>query len=347
MELDPLAAVERDARTTANPFEEWSRRRFIVCGAVWLALGCEAFASQETAYPNRAIRCVLPSTIGGTSDLLGHLIAERLGQALGQTVVIDAHPGAAGRIAAEHVATAAADGYTLLLANNGVNAIVPGGRGTAASELSKQFTPVTMLVRLPLVVVVSPTLQVNTLRELIARARRAPDQLSFASSGTGSTSHMAAVLLFRRAGVHLLHVPYAGTSAAVKDVLSGEVPVLFTHLGTVATLVKSGKLHALAVTGSHRMADFPDIETIGEAGYPGFDVTTWHGIVVPVGTPRDVVQRLHYALSRIVADPVVRKQLAAIGMEPVGDSPEHFAAEIEADVRRWSEIIQTNGITTE
>jgi len=340
-----LIAVEAEARQAATSLK-WPRRRFLLCAAGWLAAGREALASDQAGYPNRPIRCILPSTIGGTSDLLGRLVGERLALAVGQPVVIDPRPGAAGRIASDYVANAPADGYTLLLANNGVNAIVPGGQGTA-SQLSRTFAPVTMLTRLPLVIAVSPTLQVRTLSELLALARSASDKLSFASSGPGSTSHIAAVLLFQRAGVRLVHVPYAGTSAAVKDVLSGEVPVLFTHLGTVATPVKGGRLRALAVTGSHRMADFPDIETVAEAGYRGFDVTTWHGIVVPAGTPKGVVLRLHDALVRIVADPEVRTQLAAMGMEPVGDSPEHFAAQIDADVSRWSELIRSKGISTQ
>jgi tripartite-type tricarboxylate transporter receptor subunit TctC len=342
-----LIVVEPEAREATGPFEEWSRRRFLLCAAAWLAVGRNASASEDAGYPSHAIRCVLPSTIGGTSDLLGRLIAERLAQAMGQPVVIDARPGAAGRIAAEYVANAPADGYTMLLANNGVNAILPSGQGIAAGQLSKMFAPVTMLARLPVVIAVSPTLQVRTLRELLVMARSAPDKLSFASSGPGSTSHLAAALLFQRAGVRLIHVPYAGTSAAVKDVLSGEVPVLFTHLGTVAALLKSGGLRPLAVTGSHRMPDFPDVGTVVEAGFPDFDVTTWHGVVVPAGTSKRVILRLHAALVRIVADPEVRGQLAAMGMEPVGDSPEHFAAQIDADVRRWSHVIRVNGISTQ
>jgi tripartite-type tricarboxylate transporter receptor subunit TctC len=343
-----LIAIEPGACKPAHPFEGWSRRHFLQCAAgACLAIGRNASASEDARYPNRAIRCILPSTIGGTSDLLGRLIAERFAQAVGQPVVLDARPGAAGRIAAEYVANAAADGYTLLLANNGVNAIVPGGLATTASQMSSMFAPVTMLARLPVVVAVSPTLQVRTLNELLELARGAPGKLSFASSGAGSTSHIAAVLLFRRAGVHLIHVPYAGTSAAVKDVLSGEVPVLFTHLGTVAAFVKSGQLRALAVTGSHRMTDFPQIGTVAEAGYADFDVTTWHGIVVPAGTPKGVVLRLNDALVRIVADPDVRNEMTELGMEPVGDRPEHFAAQIDSDVRRWSDVIRANAITAE
>jgi len=289
----------------------------------------------------------MPSTAGGTSDLLGHLIAARLGEAVGQPVLLELRPGAAGRIAADMVARAAPDGYTLLLANNGTNAIVPGGRGTAALELAKDLAPVTLLARLPIVVVTSVTLDVRTLRELLAFARQSPGKLSFASGGAGSTSHIAATLLFQRAGVRLVHVPYSGTSAAIKDVLSGEVPVMFTHLGTVAGLIGAAQLRALAVTGDHRMSDFPAVETVAEAGFAGFDVTTWHGIMVPAGSPSAVVLRLHEALARIVARADVRSQLAAMGMEPLGSGPEQFAIELDADVRHWTEVIRINGVATE
>ncbi|MGA8034037.1 MAG: tripartite tricarboxylate transporter substrate binding protein [Casimicrobiaceae bacterium] len=304
-------------------------------------LGRAACATDTRGYPDRPVHLILPSPIGGTSDLLARLIGARLGEALGQRIVIEARPGAAGQIAVDYVAGAAPDGYTLLLADNGANAIAPAGRGTAHAKAAARFAPVTMLARLPIVVVVRPALGVDTLEELIQRARAAPGELFYASSGVGSTSYTAAALLFRRAGVRLVDVPYAGTSVAVKDVLSGEVPVLFTHLGTVATLVHAGRLRALAVTGNHRMADFPDLETVAESGYPGFDVTTWHGVVAPLGTPRSIVARLHDELTRIVGLAEVRRQLAAMGMEPVGDTPEEFASAIAADVRQWAEVLRT------
>ncbi len=325
-----------------------TRRRLLIYGlGAWLSRPGIAATPDAVDYPNRPIRLILPSTAGGTSDLLGHLVAAQLGEAIGQPVVLELRPGAAGRIAADMVARAAPDGYTLLLANNGTNAIVPGGRGTATVDLTKDLAPVTLLARLPIVIVASVTLDVRTLRELLALARRSPGKLSFASGGAGSTSHIAATLLFRRAGVRLVHVPYSGTSAAVKDVLSGEVPVMFTHLGTVAGLIGAAQLRALAVTGDHRMSDFPAVETVAEAGFAGFDVTTWHGIMVPAGSPRAVVLRLHEALARIVARPDVRGQLAAMGMEPLGSGPEQFAVELDADVRRWTEVIRANGVSTE
>jgi tripartite-type tricarboxylate transporter receptor subunit TctC len=324
------------------------RRRLLVFAVATIPwLGREAGAAANGSYPDRPIHLVLPSTIGGSSDLLARLIAPGLGNTLGQPLVIEARPGAAGRIAVARVAAAAPDGYTLLLANNGANAIDQAQREASNFDMGTSFTPVTMLARLPIVVAVSPALGVDTLSDLIERARQAPGTLSYASSGIGSTSHMAAVLLFQRAGVRLVHVPYAGTSAAVKDVLSADVPVLFTHLGTVATLVHAGRLRALAVTGDHRMAEFPDVETVAQAGYPGFDVTTWHGVVAPAHTPRRIVARLHDTLASTVELPEVRKQLAAMGMEPVRTTPEEFANALAADVKRWQHVIRVMGHVTE
>jgi tripartite-type tricarboxylate transporter receptor subunit TctC len=317
------------------------RRRALICAVAAIPWFLDsARAANEGKYPSRPIVLVLPSSIGGTSDLLARLIDVWLEEALGQPVVIEAKPGAAGRIAVDYVAGAAPDGYTLLVANNGANAIVPAGRDAGAIDPARRFAPIIMLARLPIVVAASPTLGIDTLPALIDRARSQPGKLSYASGGIGSTSHTAAVLLFKRAGVRLVHVPYAGTSAAVKDVLSGEVPVIFTHLGTVASLVRTGRLRALAVTGDHRMAEFPEVRTVAEAGYPGFDVTTWHGLVAPLGTPHAIIARLHGAMTRAVESPEVRSQLAAMGMEPLSSSPEEFANAIAEDVRIWAEALR-------
>lgn len=305
-------------------------------------------AAREGEYPNRPVRVILASTVGGTSDQLARIVAARLEAVLGQAIVIEARPGAAGRIAFDYVANAAPDGYTLLLATNGANAIgaAEGGAGSSG-EAALALAPVTRLVHLPIVVAVTPALHLDSLSALIARARNAPGKLSYASGGIGSTSHLAADVLFRRAGVRLVHIPYAGTSAALKDVLSGEVPVLFTTIGTVATLLQAGKLRGLAVTGEHRAAGFPALPTVAEAGYPGFDITTWLGIAAPPGTPRPIIVRLHDELVRILADPDVRAQLAALGMEPLGDTPEQFASALNADVRRWAELIRADGAPTQ
>lgn len=337
---EPVTTVPTAARRQSHG----RRRRLALCAiaaAPWFASAERG--AREGAYPSRPLRLILPSTIGGTSDLVARLIAAPLGDALAQPVVIEARPGAAGRIAVDYVAAAAPDGYTLLLANNAANAIGPGKQGGAGVAPMARFAPVTMLARLPIVVVVPPALGVHTLADLIARARRARGRLFYASGGLGSTSHIAAALLFKRAAVHPVHIPYAGTSMAVKDVLAGEVPVLFTHLGTVAALIHSGRLRALAVTGDHRMAEFPNVETVAEAGYPGFDVTTWHGVVAPEGTPGPVISRLQDELARIVALPRVRAQLAALGMEPVGATTQDFAHAIGAGIRQWEEVVRAIG----
>ena len=307
-----------------------------------------AKAAQEGEYPSRPVRVILASTLGGTSDQLARIVVARLEAVLGQPIVIEARPGAAGRIAFDYVADAAPDGYTLLLATNGANAIgaAEGGAGSSV-EPGLALSPVTRLVRLPIVVAVTPALHLDSLPALIARARNAPGKLSYASGGIGSTSHLAADVLFRRAGVRLVHIPYAGTSAALKDVLSGEVPVLFTTIGTVAALLQAGKLRGLAVTGEHRAAEFPALPTVAEAGYPGFDITTWLGIAAPPGTPRPIIVRLHDELVRILADPDVRAQLVAFGMEPLGDTPEQFASALNADARRWAQLIRADGAPTQ
>ncbi|HEV7413410.1 MAG TPA: tripartite tricarboxylate transporter substrate binding protein [Casimicrobiaceae bacterium] len=319
-----------------------SRRRFIRDLAVLLAgaSAAPAFAQNTGDYPVRPIRFIIPNTVGGTSDILARLIGARLSDALAQPVIVESRPGAAGRIALDHMGKAAPDGYTILLGNNGTNAIVPGAQAADDSAL----VPVIKLASLAIVIAATPRLEVKSLVDTIERARRKPDSLAYASSGVGSTSHMAAALLSQRAGIRLLQIPYAGTASAVKDVLAGEVPLIFTHLATVATLIRAGQLRALAVTGLHRTAAFPDIPTVAESGFPGFDVATWHGVLAPPGTPREIVMRLHGELARIVAMEDMRAQLATMGMEPLSGTPEEFAADIKADRQHWATVIRDAGL---
>jgi tripartite-type tricarboxylate transporter receptor subunit TctC len=319
-----------------------SRRRFIRDLAILLASAsaAPAFAQSTGDYPTRPIHFIIPNTVGGTSDILARLIGARLSEAIGQPVIVESRPGAAGRIALDHMAKAAPDGYTILLGNNGTNAIVPGAQAADDSTL----VPVIKFASLAIVIAATPRLEVKSLTDTIERARRKPDSLAYASSGIGSTSHMAAALLSQRAGIKLLQIPYAGTASAVKDVLAGEVPLIFTHLATVATLIRAGQLRALAVTGLHRTAAFPDIPTVAESGFPGFDVVTWHGVLAPPGTPREIVMRLHGELARIVATEDMRAQLATMGMEPLSGTPEEFAADIKADRQHWATVIRDAGL---
>jgi tripartite-type tricarboxylate transporter receptor subunit TctC len=300
------------------------------------------FAQGAGDYPSRTIRILIPNTVGGTSDTIARLFGSRLSEALGQPVIVENRPGAAGRIALDHMGKAAPDGYTLLLGNNGTNAIVGAHAADAVDDAA--LVPVIKLASLAIVVAATPRLEVRSLGDAIERARRKPDSLAYASSGIGSTSHMAAALLSQRAGIRLLQIPYAGTASALKDVLAGEVPLIFTQLATVAALIRAGQLRALAVTGLHRTTAFPEIPTVAESGFPGFDVVTWHGVLVPPGTPRDIVMRLHGELARILAMEDLRAQLAGLGMEPLGGTPEEFAADIRADRQRWATVIRDAGL---
>jgi tripartite-type tricarboxylate transporter receptor subunit TctC len=200
-----------------------------------------------------------------------------------------------------------------------------------------------MLVRSPIVVAVNPRLKADTLGALVELAKARPKALSYASSGAGSTSHMASMMLTKRAGIELQHVPYASSAAGVRDVLSGEVPVIFTQLGAIGPLVQAGQRRAIVVMGERRLASFPDVETIAEAGFPGLEISTWYGVVVPAGTPRAIVERLHAVFVRALAAPDLRRQFATFGMEAVGDTPEQFAVTLDTEVRRWSELVRAHG----
>ena len=317
--------------------------RVALLALVTAVLAPASAAENPDRYPSRPIRLIIPNTAGGTSDILARLIGDRLEDALGQPIIVESRPGAAGRIALEYTVKAAPDGYTLFLGNNGTNAIVQSTQPGAADVTT--LVPVIKLASLAIVVVANPKLGVESLTDLIDRARRDPGGIAYASGAIGSTSHLAAALLSKRAGIRMLQIPYAGTAAAVKDVLAGEVPVLFTHLATVATLVRAGRLHALAVSGPERAAAFPDVPTIAESGFPDFDVVTWHGVLVPPGTSNDIVQRLHRELARIIATPQLGQQLAAMGMAPLGGSPEAFAADIRADRKRWATVLRDAGLS--
>jgi tripartite-type tricarboxylate transporter receptor subunit TctC len=302
--------------------------------------------ANTAAYPTRALRFVVPNGAGGSSDLLVRLVSARLGDALGQPVIVDLRPGAAGKVAMDHVARSPPDGYTLFLANNGTAAILPAVDGAGAPDQAS-FAPVSRLTSLPIVIAATPSLGVATLPGLIERAKSAPGLLPYASGGIGSTSHLSAALLSRRAGVKFIQVPYSATAFAVKDVLAGEVPLIFTHLGTVAPYLRVGQLRALAVTGKRRAAAFPDIPTVAEAGFPGFDVTTWHGVLVPMGTSDEIVGRLHGELARIITNEEVRERLENMGMEVVGNTPAQFAADIRADREHWAMVIRDAGLPTQ
>jgi tripartite-type tricarboxylate transporter receptor subunit TctC len=313
---------------------------------ILLALATPWTALAAETWPARSIRLVVPFPAGGGIDSLARLIGTKLADAVGQPVVVENYPGAAGNRGNEIVAKAAPDGYTLLLAANSMT-INPALPAVRAPDPLRAFAPVTKLVTIPVVIAVTPSFAARSLQELLALARQAPRRLAYANQGVGTTSHMAATLLSLRAGVEFLQVPYSGPGTVVKDVISGEIPIVFSATGTVTPFVKSGQLRALAVTGGRRSSALPDVPTVAESGFPGFEVTSWYGVLAPAGTAPEIVGRVHDELARILAQPDVREKLAAQGMLPVGNTPAQFAGEIAADVERWGRVVRETRIGIE
>lgn len=304
-----------------------------------------AQVAQGEGYPTRPVALIVPFSPGGVADTLARVVGEKLEASLGQPVVIENKPGAAGNIASELVAKAAPDGYTLLIGATSIT-ILPSTRDRAIDP-SVAFVPVTKLVTQPILIAANARFAPRSLDELLARARSAPQRLAYATAGVGTTDHLAAALLWTRAGVDALHVPYASSAQEIKDLLSGEIQVAFITLGAVRTLLEGGALRAVAVTSRQRVAAFPEVPTVAESGYPGFEVTSWFGLLAPAGTSPDIVDRLHREVARILALPDVREKLIAMGAEPVGNTPDQFADEIKAQLKLWPPIVKAAGIRRE
>lgn len=330
-------------KTTLKYAKGW-RRALAAC--LLVASAGQALDALAEAYPARPIRLIVPFNAGGGIDALARQVGAKLSEALGQAVVVENLPGAGGNRASDLVARAAPDGYTLLVGANSLT-INPALPGSHAPDPVRAFAPVSKLVTIPVAVAVTPSFEARSLQELLALARKTPRKLAFANQGIGTTSHIAAALLAQRAGVEFLHVPYSGTGSVARDVISGAIPILFSATGVVAPLVRGGQLRALAVTGSQRSSALPEVPTVAESGLPGFEVSSWYGVLAPAGTPAEIVGRLHAELVRILALPEVSERLPRQGMHPVGNTPAQFAAEISADVERWARVVREARIGAE
>jgi tripartite-type tricarboxylate transporter receptor subunit TctC len=287
--------------------------------------------------PNRTVRIIVPFPAGGAMDSLARALAPELSHGLGQPVLVDNRPGATGAIGTAAAAKSAPDGHTVVLASS-AGMVTPDSVSTGG--LTQDFAAVTRLVNLPIFIVCSPSLPAKTVPELIELARREPGQLTYATNGVGTTSHMTAVALSRRAGIELTHVPYGGNRPLLQDVLSGEVPLLLASTGSLEGVVRSGRVRALAISSAQRSPTFPDIPTIAESGFPGFEMVSWYGAFVPVGTPSEIVDRLHRELVRAMRTPAVHERLVSLGMEPVGSAPAEFSAQLKEEVIRWSQLVR-------
>ncbi len=316
----------------------------IACVAVVMAgVFGPAFAAGTQSFPSRPIQLIVPFTAGNQLDVFARLIADRMAESMGQPVVVVNRPGVSGNAASEVVAKAAPDGYTLLVSGVLIT-LLPLTYGSRAVDPVAAFAPVTRLAQQPIVIAANTSLRVNSLSDLIALARRKPGEIAYATSGIGTAQHVAMTMLSQRAGIALFHVPYANSGQLIGDVLAGEVPIAMSFPGTVEPYLKTGRLKALAVTSARRAPAWPDIPTVAEAGFPDFDVLSWVGVLAPAGTPPEIIDRLHREIVRILNIPQVHNAFLAQNAEPVGNTPEQFAAEIKSSVARWTPVVKAAGI---
>jgi tripartite-type tricarboxylate transporter receptor subunit TctC len=298
-------------------------------------------------YPAKPIHLIVPFPPGGGNDTVARAIAQQIGPDLGQPVVIDNKPGAGGAVGAELAAKAPPDGYTLFLAGVGSHVVNPNVHAKLAYDPVKDFAPVTLIASAPSVLVVNPAVPAHSVAELTAYARANPGKLNYASNGAGSAAQLAAAMYESMAGVKMVHVPYKGIAPAMTDLLSGEVQLMF---GTVVALVphiEAGKLRPLAVTSRKRSALLPNVPTMAESGLPDYEAGSWYGIMAPAGTPREIIDRLHAAIVKALAQPDVAKRLAAEGAVVIGSTPAEFAAHLKRELARVGKVVRAAGIRAE
>ena len=302
-------------------------------------------ASAETNYPDRAVKIEVGYAAGGPLDVVARLIGDKLAQIWGKTVVVENVSGASGNIAADRVAKAVPDGYTLLLASNVNIAVNPKLYKNMPFDPVKDLAPITQVAYSPNILVVPNDLPVKSVQELVTYAKANPGKVSFASAGVGTTQHLAGELFKTIAKVDIQHVPYRGATPAITDLLGGRVSMFFGPPSSLLGLVKEGKVRALAVTSAQRFPAAPDLPTMIEAGYPGFVAVLSVGWMAPAGTPKDVIDRIYKDTAKALAAPDVRERLQKIGTEPMGTSPAEFAADIQREVPQWAEVIKAAGLT--
>ena len=317
---------------------------FAVLPALLLAA---AGAVCAQPYPNHPIRFIVPFAPGGSTDTLARTVGLKLGEALGQQVVVDNRAGGNGNIGTDIVAHAVPDGYTILLGYIANLAIGPSLYAKLPFDPVRDFAPVTQLAVAPNVLVVHPSVPVQNFREFIAYAKANPAKLNFASAAVASPGHLAGELLNLAAGIHMQHVPYKGSGQAVIDLLGGQVQVMVSGMSSVMAHIKAGRLRPLALTGAQRSPALPDLPTIAESGFPKFEATAWYGVLAPAGTPKPIVTRLHDEIVRALKMPEVKERLEYVGFEIVGGTPEAFAAYIKTEIKKWQPVVRASGVKPE
>ncbi len=321
------------------------RRRVLACIATAFALYAAPGAFAQ-AWPVKPITMLVPFPPGGPTDLVARVLAQKLGEQLGQNVVIDNKPGANGNIAAVAAARAPADGYTLLYNTSSI-ALSPALYKSLAYDVQKDFTPVALTAVVPLALVVHPSVPANNVKEFIAYAKANPGKLSYGSAGNGNVTHLGAFQFLQANGITAVHVPYKGSAPADLGLAAGDTQFMTDTINSVMGFVKDKRMKLLAVTTSKRMSLFPDVPTLAESGMPGFEVGAWQGIMVPAATPKPVVDRLNAEIVKALQSPDVRARLAAQGAEPLGSTPNEYAAYVRKELARWAGLVKATGVTIE
>ncbi len=308
-----------------------------------LALITVAGATAQSSYPDKPVRIVVGFAPGAAVDISARLVGQKLSDAWGKPVLVENIAGAGGTIAVDRVAKSKPDGYTLVMAGSPAIAINPSLYGNLPYDPVRDFAPVTQVCFAPNILAVHNAVPARSVRELVTLARSQPGKLTFASAGTGTSQHIAGELFKSMAGIDIQHVPYKGTTTFMPDLIAGRVAMTFGNISVVLPAVREGKLRALAVTSAKRSTVVPDLPTMAESGFPGFDATVWFGILAPARTPAAIVSKLHLDALKALALPDLRNKFADLGMELIGNSPEEFSIVIKSEIQKWAKIIKESG----
>ncbi len=313
--------------------------------AVLAALGTAPALAQN--YPAKPIRIIIAQAPGSATDVISRVVGNRLSEALGQPLVVEARPGAGGMVGTEAAARSTPDGYTLFMGNNSTHGSNPAVYAKLPYDAVNDFAPISFVASVPYVLVVDPALPVSTVRELIALAKSKPGQLNYASAGNGSTHHFCGELLKSMTGIDVIHVPYKGSPPGIAGLLGGEVSLMFANVADIQSQIKSGRVKPLAVTVPKRSSTLPDVPTMPEAGLPDFEIQSWFGLLAPAGTPSPIIGRLNAETVKVLGRADVKATLAAQGLEVAASSPEQFAAHIKSEIAKFAKIGKTAGIKAE
>jgi len=312
-----------------------------------LVLALIAGVTAAQPWPSKPIKWVVPFAPGGTTDILARTIGEKLSVTLGQPIIVENKPGAGGGVGAEQVAKSPPDGYTIMGGTISTHAINASLYKNLPYDPVRDFAPITLIVRVPNMLVVNPDVPAKDVRELIALLKANPGKYSFASSGNGTSQHLSGELFKVMTGVEMQHVPYRGSPPALADVVGGQVTMTFDNITTAWPLVKGGKLRALAVTTAKRSPIAPDVPTLAESGLAGYEIGSWQGVFAPAGVPAEIVKRFNAEIVRIINAPDVRQKLVDMGAEPAPNTPEEFAAMVKAEVAKWADVVRKSGATVD